>query len=158
MASLSTGAVLAPDVEEAEGKQQSIMSVAAAANEHDSRKIRTKRATCEVAGEQMEVIVQDFGNIFVVIASSLPVPGVVFKCEETKRIDRCAGLYEVTPLLGTQHDIALSVIGRQLIERISKVSAKPLLLYLGIRPANLEENSRQIITETIQAVESCRMW
>ena len=128
--------------------------------QQDKMRIKTRCGTSLVGGEKLDVCVQHFGNCYVVMASMLPVPAVVLRCE-ADAFDGVGGLeeqYTTTVLLG-RDDMPLSVVGRQLVQEVAKTSRKPVFLYLGVHPRlTADDVAHTTIKEVLEAVDACRMW
>eukprot|EP01062_Namystynia_karyoxenos_P075424 TRINITY_DN7274_c0_g1_i1.p1 TRINITY_DN7274_c0_g1~~TRINITY_DN7274_c0_g1_i1.p1 ORF type:complete len:196 (+),score=48.62 TRINITY_DN7274_c0_g1_i1:85-588(+) len=120
---------------------------------------RTRRGRTTVQGMPMEVIVQEFSNNFVVIATQIGVPGACYTCRRDAALTTDAVTYTVTPTLGGHENPVGTVIARQLVSEVSSSPrAQELILYLGIHPRVQEEDPAAAIAETIKAIQACRLW
>ena len=129
-----------------------------AADEASKRRIRTRSGVAVIGGVKTDVMVQQFGNTFVVMVSMLPVPALVMRCASDNTEAGGLGAFRSELLLGKENP-ALSVVGRQLIQSITKTSRCTLTLYLGIKPALTEpEKAHATIAELIAAVEGLALW
>jgi len=60
-------------------------------------------------------------------------------------------IYEVQSLLGKRDDVLLNVYARQIIERISATSDKPLLLALSLKPEGRDaETFRDVLNKLFE--------
>eukprot|EP01065_Artemidia_motanka_P008703 TRINITY_DN14382_c0_g1_i1.p1 TRINITY_DN14382_c0_g1~~TRINITY_DN14382_c0_g1_i1.p1 ORF type:complete len:193 (+),score=37.40 TRINITY_DN14382_c0_g1_i1:72-581(+) len=123
--------------------------------------IRTKRLQALVGGAPMEVIVQEFSNSYVVMATQLQVPGACFHCQKDHELQTVGTTYTVMPVLGGRDDPLGTVVARQLMADVgqsAKAQGRDLILYVGIDRRLAEDDPSSVIRETITAVQRCKLW
>eukprot|EP01064_Diplonema_japonicum_P011059 TRINITY_DN1833_c3_g1_i1.p1 TRINITY_DN1833_c3_g1~~TRINITY_DN1833_c3_g1_i1.p1 ORF type:complete len:151 (+),score=22.41 TRINITY_DN1833_c3_g1_i1:51-503(+) len=128
-------------------------------NEKEKKKqIRTRTGKCVVGERDTDIVVQAFADYYMVVATMLPVPGLVLECEGSSVEGQPTADYDVRTLLGSEN-LALNVVGRQLVQKTAETSQKKILLYLGVHPSLTEPGTaKTTIKELLVAIDSCRMW
>eukprot|EP01061_Rhynchopus_euleeides_P032272 TRINITY_DN5355_c0_g1_i1.p1 TRINITY_DN5355_c0_g1~~TRINITY_DN5355_c0_g1_i1.p1 ORF type:complete len:189 (+),score=81.60 TRINITY_DN5355_c0_g1_i1:49-567(+) len=122
------------------------------------RRIQTRVGVAMVGGCKTDIAVQHYANCFVIMVTMLPVPALVLKCHHDVSETGGLGGFRSEVLMG-RDDPALSVVGRQLTEKISKSSRKHIMLYLGIKPALTEgDKARTTITDILAAIDAHKLW
>ncbi|KAJ1432672.1 hypothetical protein B484DRAFT_447682 [Ochromonadaceae sp. CCMP2298] len=85
-----------------------------------------------VNGVPTDLVITGYYDRVFVIISQLDSVGTILKADAEKKSDG-GFIFEVDTVLGKRDDPLLTIYARQIVERLSKTSTKPLLLSISLR-------------------------
>lgn len=106
----------------------------------------------DVNGIETEIICSTFSDYYFVVATQINKFGTILRAEAAEKSDG-GYIFTINTLLGRRDDPLLSIFARQIIERISSHSSKPLILSISLREeGRSKENFEAIVNKILESL------
>lgn len=113
---------------------------------------KSSTQSVEVDGIKTDIVCSTFSDYFFVVVTQIDKFGTILKAESAEKADGGA-IYSVNTLLGRRDDPLLTIYARQLIERISQFSKKPLVLSISLQEEGRgKEHFEAIVNSVLQNI------
>jgi proteasome assembly chaperone 3 len=110
----------------------------------DSLPPKEKKIEVELDGIKTEILCSSFSNRIVVFITQINKVGTVITAWSEPKSDG-GKIYQTSVMLGKRDDPLLTIYARQLIEKISINSSKPLLLGISLKEEGRSKDQFQFI-------------
>ncbi|KAK9743451.1 hypothetical protein RND81_03G240200 [Saponaria officinalis] len=115
--------------------------------------VRTKQLTLDIKGNETHLVICDYEDYFLVIATQIGSMGTILQARKEEGVS-INPTFSVSVLIGKRDEPMLGACARKLIENISDAgSSKSLVLSLG-----LKDHSADSIKAIVSAVIENRIW